>query len=137
MVDVALGGHRGGGPLGDDPDDDHDAFASVLAQPYLITGPDRMRGLDPQPVDPDVPGAAGTGRRRAGLDEPHRPDPAVHPSRLIIGHPATVMRSRPERRGRGPVLFQVRHQVHGAFLGEEQPGVIDRDHAGDTGDGVP
>jgi len=38
-----------------DPHDDHDAFASVLARPHLITGPDRMRGLDPHPVDPDCP----------------------------------------------------------------------------------
>ena len=48
IVDIALGGSRGAGPLGDHPHDDHDAFAAVLAQPHLITGPDRMRGLDPQ-----------------------------------------------------------------------------------------
>ena len=71
MVDEALGGHRCAGPLGDHPDDDHDAFASVLAQPHLITGPHRMRGLDPHPVDSDVPGPAGTGRGRAGLGQPH------------------------------------------------------------------
>jgi len=70
-VDVALGRHRCAGPLGDHPHDDHDAFASVLAQPHLITGPDRMRGLDPHPVDPDVPGPAGTGRGRACLGQPH------------------------------------------------------------------
>jgi hypothetical protein len=92
VVDVALGGDRCAGPLGDHPDDDHDAFSSVLSQPHLIAGPDRMCGLDPQPVDPHVPGPAGTGRGRAGLGQPHRPDPAVHPSRLIIGHSATVMR---------------------------------------------
>jgi hypothetical protein len=92
VVGVALGGHRCAGPLGDHPHDDHDTFASVLAEPHLITGPDRMRGLDPHPVDPDVPGPAGTGRGRAGPGQPHRPDPAVHPSRLITGHSATVMR---------------------------------------------
>jgi len=92
VVDEALGGHRCASPLGDHPDDDHDPFASVLAQPHLITGPDRMRGLDPHPVDPDVPGPASTGRGRAGLGQPHRPDPAVHPSCLITGHSATVMR---------------------------------------------
>src|ERR1035438_1513648 len=93
VVDVALGGNRCAGTFGDDPQDDHDAFASLLAQPHLITGPDRMRGLDPRPVDPDVPGPAGTGRGRAGPGQPHRPDPAVHsPARLITCHAATLMR---------------------------------------------
>src|SRR5271166_1515121 len=77
VVDVALGGHRCAGPLGDDPRDDHDALASFLAQPHLVTGLDRMRGLDPGSVDPDMPGLAGTGCGRAGLGQPHRPDPAV------------------------------------------------------------
>src|SRR3981081_2562924 len=95
-VDVALGGNRGAGPLGDAPRHDHDAFATSVAEPHLITGPDQMRGLDPRPVDPDVPGLAGTGRDRAGLGQPDRPEPAVHPSRLTPGHPATVMRCAPE-----------------------------------------
>jgi hypothetical protein len=34
------------------------------------------------------------------------------------------------------VLFQVRHEVHGAFFGEEQPGAFDGDDAGGAGDGV-
>ena len=55
MVDLALSSHRCSGPVGDHPHDDQDAFAPVLAHPHLITGPDRMRGLDPHPVDPDVP----------------------------------------------------------------------------------
>src|ERR1035438_3235962 len=46
VVDIALGGHRCAGALGDDPLDDHDAFASFVAQPHLITGPYGMRGLD-------------------------------------------------------------------------------------------
>ena len=55
MVDSALSRHRCSGPVGDHPHDDQDAFAPVLAHPHLITGPDRMRGLDPHPDDPDVP----------------------------------------------------------------------------------
>ena len=88
IVDIALGGNRCAGTLGDDPLDDHDAFASFVAQPHLITGPYGMRGLDPHPVDPDVPGPAGTGRGRAGLGQPYRPDPAVDPPGLITCHSA-------------------------------------------------
>src|ERR1035438_2091255 len=96
VVDVALGGNRCAGTFGDDPQDDHDAFASLLAQPHLITGPDRMRGLDPRPVDPDVPGPAGTGRGRAGPGQPHRPHPAVHsPAPLIPRPPAPLFGTRP------------------------------------------
>ncbi len=63
MVDVALGGHgRADSPV-DDLRDDHYAFASVLAEPDLVTGPDRVSGFDAYPVDPDVPGLAGTGGR--------------------------------------------------------------------------
>ena len=102
IVDIALRGDRRAGPLGDHPHDDHDALAAVLAQPHLITGPDRMRGFDPDPVDPDVPGPAGAGRGRAGLGQPHRPDPAVHPPRLITGHSATVMRRISRRPPRAP-----------------------------------
>ena len=92
VVDVARGGNRCADPLGDDLLDDHDAFMSIAAQPHLVTGPHGMRGLDPDPVDPDVPGPAGNGRGRAGPGQPHRPDPAVHPPSLITCHPATVMR---------------------------------------------
>ena len=91
VVDVALGGNSCADPFGDDPHDHHDALESPLAQPHLVTGPDRMRRLDPGPVDPDVPSPAGTRRHRAGLGQPHRPDPAVHPPRLITGHSATLM----------------------------------------------
>jgi hypothetical protein len=35
------------------------ALAPFAAQPHLITGPYGMRGLDPHPVDPDMPGPAG------------------------------------------------------------------------------
>jgi hypothetical protein len=68
---------------------------SLLAQPYLVTGPDRVRRLDPRPVDPDVPGPAGTGRGWAGPGQPHRPDPTVYPPRLIPCHSATLMRRVP------------------------------------------
>ncbi len=61
VVDVALGGHGGADPFADDLRGDHDAFASVLAEPDLVTGPDQVRGFDPCPVDPHVPGPAGTG----------------------------------------------------------------------------
>jgi hypothetical protein len=63
-----------------------------VTQPHLITGLHGMRGLDPYPVDPDVPGSAGTGRCRAGPGQSYRPDPAVHPPSLITCHSATVMR---------------------------------------------
>src|SRR5450755_217208 len=92
VVDVALGGHGSAGPFGDDPRDLYDALPPFLAQTHLIAGPHRVRGFDAYPVDPDVPRLAGAGRGRAGLGQPDRPDPAVHPPRLIIGHPATVMR---------------------------------------------
>jgi hypothetical protein len=88
VVDIAPGGNRCAGPLGDDLLDDHDAFAFFVAQPHLITGPYGVRGLDPYPVDPDVPGPAGSGRGRAGPGQPHRPDPAVHPPGLISCHAA-------------------------------------------------
>jgi len=94
VVGIALGGSRRADPLGDDPHDDHDAFVPVLAQPHFVTSPDRMRGLDPHPVDPDVPAPAGAGCGRSGPGQPHRPDPAVHPSRQITCHSATVMRTR-------------------------------------------
>lgn len=92
VVDVARGGSRCADTLGDDLLDDHDAFTSLAAQPHLITGPHGMRGLYPDPVDPDVPGPAGNGRSRTGPGKPHRPDPAVHPPSLITCHSATVMR---------------------------------------------
>jgi hypothetical protein len=88
VVDIAPGGNRGADTLGDDLLDDHDALASLVAQPYLITGPYGMSGLDPHPVDPDVPGPAGTGRGRTGPGQPHRPEPAVYPPGLITCHPA-------------------------------------------------
>jgi hypothetical protein len=46
-----------------------------------------------------VPGPAGTGRSRTGPGQPHRPDPAVHPPRLITCHPANcnAIRARPAR----------------------------------------
>jgi len=71
IVDITLDGNRCAGTLGDDPLDDHDAFASFVAQPHLITGPYGMRGLDPYPIDPDVPGPACTGRGRTGPGQPH------------------------------------------------------------------
>jgi hypothetical protein len=86
VIDIALGGYSCADTLGDDPLDDHDAFTPFAAQPHLITGPYGMRGLDPYPVDPDVPGPAGIGRGRAGLGQSHRPDPAVHPPSLITCH---------------------------------------------------
>ena len=94
VVDITPSGNRCAGTLGDDPLDDYDAFASVVAQPYLVTGLYGMRGLDPYPVDPDVPGPAGTGRGRAGPGQPHRPDPAVHPPSLITGHSANCNATR-------------------------------------------
>src|SRR6195256_181356 len=59
VVDVARGGDGCADALGDDLLDDHDAFTSFAAQPHLVPGPYGMRGLDPVPVDPDVPGPAG------------------------------------------------------------------------------
>jgi hypothetical protein len=59
VVDIASGGNRCADTLGDDLLDDHDAVTSLAAQPHLITGPYGMRGLDPDPVDPHVPGPAG------------------------------------------------------------------------------
>jgi hypothetical protein len=94
VVDVARGGSRCADTLGDDLLDDHDAVTSLGAHPHLITGPHGMRGLYPDPVDPDVPGPAGNGRSRPGPGQPNRPDPAVHPPSLITCHPATVMPSR-------------------------------------------
>ncbi len=61
MVDVALGGHGRADSLADDLRDNRYAFASVLAEPDLVTGPDQVRGFDAYPVDPDVSGPAGTG----------------------------------------------------------------------------
>jgi hypothetical protein len=62
IVDITFGGDRSAGPLGDDPLDDHDALASLVTQPHLITGPYGMRRLDPDPVDLDMPSSACTGR---------------------------------------------------------------------------
>jgi hypothetical protein len=60
VVDVALGGRGCADSFAYDLRDDHYAFASVLAEPDLVPGPDRVRGFDPGPVDPDVPGPAST-----------------------------------------------------------------------------
>jgi hypothetical protein len=92
VVDIAPSGNGCADTLGDDLLDDHDAFTSFATQPHLITGPYDMRGLDPHAVDPDMPGAARTGRGRAGPGQPHRPDPGVHPPGLITCHSATVIR---------------------------------------------
>ena len=43
VVDVTFGGHRCAHSLADDLRDNHYAFASVLAEPYLITGPHQVR----------------------------------------------------------------------------------------------
>ena len=61
VVDVALGGHGRADSSADDLRDDHYAFASVVADPDLVTGPDQVRGFDSCRVDPDVPRLAGTG----------------------------------------------------------------------------
>ena len=61
MIDVALGGRGRANSFADDLRDDHYAFASVLAEPDLVTGPDRVSGFDACSVDPDVSGTAGTG----------------------------------------------------------------------------
>src|SRR6185437_13855310 len=45
-------------------------------------------------------------------------------------------RSRPDR-SRRPVLLQVRHQIHGALVREEQPRAVDGDQLGRPGNGVP
>jgi hypothetical protein len=66
VVDIALSGNRCADTLRDHPLDDHDVFASFVKQPDLITGPYGMRRLDPYPIDPDVPGPAGTGGGRTG-----------------------------------------------------------------------
>src|SRR5262249_10196805 len=83
VVDVARGGHGCADTLGDNLLGDRAPFTSFVAQPPLITGPYGMRGLDAEPVDPEVPGPAGNGCGRAGPGQPHRPDPAVHPRSLI------------------------------------------------------
>src|SRR5215470_2871378 len=70
VVGVARGGSRCADPLGNDLVDDHDAVTSLAAQPHLVTGPYGMRGLDPVPVDPDVPGPAGSRRGRASSGQP-------------------------------------------------------------------
>src|SRR4029077_20940696 len=75
VVDVALSGNGCADTLGDDLPDDHDAFTSLTTQPHLVTGPHGMRGLDPDPVAPDVPGPAGNRCGRTGLGQPYRPDP--------------------------------------------------------------
>ncbi len=45
MVDVALGGRGRADSPADDPRDDHYAFASVLAEPDLVAGPDQVCGF--------------------------------------------------------------------------------------------
>lgn len=93
LVAIALDGHGRADALGDDPRNDHDAFASLVAKPNLIADPDRVRGLHPHPIDPDVPASAGVGGDRTGLGQPHRPDPTVHPGALpLTHHPVTVLR---------------------------------------------
>ncbi len=116
-ADVARGGSRRADPLGDDLLDDHDPVTFLAAQPDLITGPHAMRGLDPDPADPDVPGPAGNGRSRTRPGQPHRPDPAARPPSLITRHPATVMRyvppgcAQPDAFRSGPALSRRRGQV--------------------------
>ena len=70
------------------------------------------------------------------------------PDDQIVRQAAAISARRPRRaggedgrryaRGRGgPVLLQVRHQVHGPLVREEQPRAVDGDHAGRAGNGVP
>ncbi len=44
-------------------------------------------------VEPHVPAAARLGRLGAGLEDPHRPEPAVDPRRLHAPHRCTARRS--------------------------------------------
>src|SRR5918994_5413846 len=93
----ALVDQAGGGRLGPDPGLDE---ADDLDHPLAVPGPhadgvaglDRRRGLGPHAVDLDVAGAAGLGRPRPRLGQPHRPQPAVDPRLLHPGLGALARR---------------------------------------------
>ncbi len=82
-----------------------------------------------------LPGTQGT--RAACLVIPHRQAVAVEAAPGAPAGPGERAVLRPDRGGRGPVLLQVRHEIHRTLLREEQPRAVDGDHAGRAGDGVP
>jgi DNA-binding NarL/FixJ family response regulator len=68
-----------------------------------------------------------------GADRHSRPGPRAG-QLLTAGHEGSGADGR--GRGRGPVPLQVRHEVYGPLVREEQPGAVHRDHAGGAGDGL-
>jgi hypothetical protein len=80
VVNQALGGHRGTYPLVDDPDDFHNPQSVGHMSLDAVTHPHGRGSLGRASVDPDVPGPAGHGGRRAGLVQAHGPQPLIDSS---------------------------------------------------------
>ena len=80
MVDQALGGRRGTYSLVDDPDDFHNPQPVGHMNLDAVTHPHRSSCLGRASVDPDVPGPARHGGRRAGLVQADGPQPLIDSS---------------------------------------------------------
>ena len=98
-----LGDHRPD-PFVDQAADLQSSFPSMGARRNQIADFDRGRRLCPRAVESYVPTAARLCRRRAGLEDPHRPEPAVEPRRLhgeIVARHQEAMSTPGKHRGAG------------------------------------
>lgn len=108
VVDEA---RRGGGwpdPLVDHLDDLDDPLTPVGPRRDTVTNSHVGRRLHAGSVEPDVPATARRRRLSAGLENAHRPEPAVDPRRLhrrIVARAATSWATK--RDGRCPAFDRV------------------------------
>jgi len=91
VVDVAGGRDRRADARFDRPDDLDDSLTFGDQGMDHVAGTDLRRWLCRVAVDADVPAVAELGRHGAGLDEPHRAQPAIDP--CVVGHGSGVVRS--------------------------------------------
>src|SRR5690606_21211310 len=85
LVDHRLGGDRSADALAQRPLDDDGALLRPAGHDHPGADADERRGLGTVTVDADVPAAAGGLGLAAGLEDPHRPQPAVH-AHGVLGH---------------------------------------------------
>jgi hypothetical protein len=77
VVGHALGSERGPHSSVDDPGDLEDSFPAPHASDDPVAHADRRRRPGGLPVHPDMAAPVSVGRRRASLELPHGPQPAI------------------------------------------------------------